>query len=262
MRKLLVFQHVPFEPLGTLDRRFRAAGFRIRYVNFHRHAEMRVNMGRYDGLVVLGGPMSADETDRHAHLAYERDAIRQAIGLKLPVLGICLGAQLMALSLGGQPLRGRTPEFGWSEVGPTEAGRDDPLIGHFAGSEWIFQWHSDTFTLPPNCVHLARSTGCEYQAFRYGENAYGFQFHLEADRALIRRWLGTRKQLEALARRGEPLDPARVDAESDRHMPRAASLASAVFGEFIDRFYGLRRRHALPSRQPGIGLKPRGAADD
>lgn len=248
MRKLLVFQHVPFEPLGTLDRRFRHAGFRIRYANFHRQPDTRVDVGRYHGLVVLGGPMGADQTDRHGHLAYERDAILRAVGLGLPVLGICLGAQLIALSLGGRSLRGTTPEFGWSAVSPTAAGRQDPLIRHFHTPEPIFQWHSDTFTLPADCVHLARSAACEYQAFRYGDSVYGFQFHLEADRALIRRWLGTRKQLDELERRGTPLDPAAIGAESDRLMPRAAQLSAAVFGEFIDRFYGLRRRLALPTR--------------
>jgi GMP synthase (glutamine-hydrolysing) len=248
MRKLLVFQHVPFEPLGTLDRRFRHAGFRIRYANFHRQPDTRVDVGRYHGLVVLGGPMSADQTDRHGHLGYEREAIRRAVGLGIPVLGICLGAQLIALSLGGRSLRGRTPVFGWSAVSPTAAGREDPLIGHFKGRERIFQWHSDTFALPPDCVHLARSRACEQQAFRYGDHVYGFQFHLEADRALIRRWLGTRKQLEELERQGTRLDPEVIDADTNRLMPRAAQLSSAVFGEFIDRFYGLRRRLALPSR--------------
>lgn len=248
MRKLLVFQHVPFEPLGTLDRRFKQAGFRIRYVNFHRQPESRIDVDRYHGLVVLGGPMSADQTDRHGHLAYEREAIRRAVGLGLPVLGICLGAQLLALSLGGRLMRGRTPEFGWSAVSPTDAGRADPLIGHFHGRERIFQWHCDTFTLPPDCVHLARSSACEQQAFRYRDHVYGFQFHLEADRALIRRWLGTRQQLDELERRGTRLDPDAIDEESDRLMPRAARLSGAVFGEFIERFYGLRRRLALPTR--------------
>lgn len=248
MRKLLVFQHVPFEPLGTLDRRFREVGFRIRYVNFHRKGDTRVRVDRYHGLVVLGGPMSADQSDRHPHLGYERDAIREAIRHQLPVLGICLGAQLIALALGARTLRGAAPEFGWSTVMPTEAGRNDPLIGHFRGRERIFQWHSDTFTLPQGATQLARSAHCEQQAFRYGESVYGFQFHLEADRALIRRWLGTRQQLDELERRGLELDPDAIDEETDAHMPGASRLARAVFGEFIDRFYGLRRRLALPSR--------------
>ena len=248
MRKLLVFQHVPFEPLGTLDAHFKAAGFRIRYVNFHRQRGMRVPVGRYHGLVVLGGPMSANDSHTYPHLNYEKDAISEAIELEMPVLGICLGAQLIAASLGGRTLPGAAPEFGWSRVTATAAGDDDPLIRHFKGAEWIFQWHSDTFTLPAGCVHLARSERCEYQAFRVGDSVYGLQFHLEADGALIRRWLGTPQQLMDFERRGNVLDARQIAIETRRHMPRAARLGRAVFGEFIDRFYSWRRRTALPSR--------------
>lgn len=248
MRKLLVFQHVPFEPLGTLDRLFKQAGFRIRYVNFDRQPDARVEIARYHGLVVLGGPMSADQSDRHPNLPYEKQAIRHSIELGHPVLGICLGAQLIAASLGGHTLRGRAPEFGWVDVAPTAAGRDDPLFRHFAGSERIFQWHSDTFTLPHGAVHLAASTDCELQGFRFHDHVYGLQFHLEADRPLIARWLSNRRQLAELAHRGVTLDPARVLEETDANLPRAAMLARTVFGEFIQRFYGFRRRQALGSR--------------
>lgn len=247
MRKLLVFQHVPFEPLGTLDGLFKQAGFRIRYVNFHRQTETRVRIGRYHGLVVLGGPMAADQFDRYPHLQYEIEAIRHAIGHQMPVLGICLGAQLIAASLGGHNLRGATPEFGWHRVTPTAAGSDDPLIGHFDADELIFQWHSDTFSLPHGAVQLARSANCEQQAFRYGDCVYGFQFHLEADRALIQRWLRSPQQLESIRKR-HSLDIDAVSEQTGRQIARASELGRRVFGEFIERFYRWRRRLALPSR--------------
>ncbi len=124
MRKLLVFQHVPFEPLGTLDGQFRAAGFRIRYLNFSRLADTRPDVGRYHGLVVLGGPMSANEFDRYPHLNIEVDAIRQAVDAGIPVLGICLGAQLIACALGGRVRQNPVKEIGWFKVRPTAAGGD------------------------------------------------------------------------------------------------------------------------------------------
>jgi GMP synthase (glutamine-hydrolysing) len=248
VRKLLVFQHVPLEPLGSLDPLFKEAGFRIRYVNFDREPRARVNIARYHGLVVLGGPQSADATARFPHLAYEQDAIRAAVVGELPVLGICLGAQLMAASFGGKTLRGQGVEYGWSRVAPTELGRSDPLIGHFDGPESIYQWHSDTFTLPKEARHLASSPRCLHQAFRIGDSAYGLQFHLEADRALIRRWLATTRHLEDLGVRGVAIDADRTDRLSSRHLPRAERLGRLVFGEFIRRFYGFRRRRALPSR--------------
>lgn len=246
MRKILVFQHVPFEPLGSLDRAFRQAGFRIRYLNFDRRPDDAAKLDRYHGLVVLGGPMAADRTDRYPHLAYECDAIADATERGLPVLGICLGAQLIARAIGGRTLRGRAPEHGWVAVSPTDMGRRDPLIGHVAPKEPIFQWHSDTFTLPPDAVHLAESRSCRYQAFRCGDSVYGLQFHLEANRPLIERWLTAARHGSGLP--GGALDSAAVLAESDQRLPRAEALGDAVFGEFIRRFYGFRRRRMHASR--------------
>lgn len=248
MRKLLVFQHVPLEPLGTLNTQFKDAGFRIRYVNFDRQPSARLDVRRYHGLIVLGGPMSADQTDRHPHLTYEQEAIADAIELQIPMLGICLGAQLLAAATGGKTLRGQAVEFGWSNVTPTPAGDKDPLFAHFDGTERIYQWHSDTFTLPRSAVHLAASPDCENQAFRVGHYAYGFQFHLEADRALIQRWLKAAARQRGVRSDRIPIDSAATLRETDRYLPRSTRLARAVFGEFIARFYRLRRRRAQPSR--------------
>jgi GMP synthase (glutamine-hydrolysing) len=248
MRKLLVFQHVPFEPLGTLNAQFKEAGFRIRYANFDRKPGTEVTVSRYHGLVVLGGPMSADQADRHSHLEYEKDVIRTAVDRGLPVLGICLGAQLIAASFGGKTLRGKAPEFGWVDVEATPAGREDPLFAHFDGREKIFQWHADTFTLPHGFVQLADSANCAHQAFRLHEQVYGLQFHLEADRALIARWLSSAQHLKGRNGRELELNPSRVLAETDRFVPRAAKLARALFGEFIERFYSFRRRRMHGTR--------------
>ncbi len=249
MRKLLVLQHVATEPLGTLDPLFRKAAFRIRYVNFERHPEHAVDVARYDGLVVLGGPMAADETDRFPHLAAEREAIREAIDREIPVLGICLGAQLIAAALGGRTLRGAAPEKGWTEVAPTDAGRADPLLGYLDGGRHLFQWHDDTFSLPESAVHLARSADCEYQAFRVGESAYGLQFHLEADRALIERWVECWSDADLRAEAGAESPRERIARDTDRHLERATRVGEGLFSEFIDRFYrGRRRRIALASR--------------
>jgi GMP synthase (glutamine-hydrolysing) len=248
MRKLLVFQHVPLEPLGTLNQQFKDAGFRIRYLNFDREPNARVDPARYHGLVVLGGPMAADQTDRYPHLAYEQDVIVRAAGLGLPVLGICLGAQLIAAAFGGKTLRRAAPEFGWVGVRPTAAGREDDLISQFASEDPVYQWHSDTFTLPHTAVHLAESDGCRLQAFRLQDHIYGFQFHLEADRHLIERWIQAPRLADELRVHGIELDHAATLADSDRLLPRASRLGEAVFGEFINRFYRFRRRHAHVSR--------------
>jgi len=248
VRKVLVFQHVPFEPLGTLDETFRRAGLRIRYINFDRRPDGRARIERYNGLVVLGGPQAADQVERYPHLIYEREAIRRAIECDIPVLGICLGAQLIAATLGGRTLRGRAPEYGWVDVRPTAAGQADPLVGFMNRSEPIFQWHSDTFSLPPDVVHLAESDSCRYQAFRYRDNVYGFQFHLEANRALINRWLATPHRDKEFGSPGARLDPAQVRTQTDRNMPRARELGESVFGAFVERFFKARWRRVLTSR--------------
>ena len=248
MRKLLVFQHVPLEPLGTLDALFKEAGFRIRYVNFDREPEACVDPVRYHGLVVLGGPMAADQVDRFPHLGYEQETIRRAVDLGLPVLGICLGAQLIAAAFGGKTQRRAAPEYGWIEVRPTVAGRDDGLLRHFGAGEPVYQWHSDTFTLPPSAVHLAQSDGCSHQAFRLNDHVYGFQFHLEADRQLIERWVTASSHRQELAEQGLKVCHHETLIASDRLLPRAAALGQSVFGEFINRFYRFRRRRAHASR--------------
>lgn len=157
MRKILVFQHVPFAPLGSLDGQLRDAGFRIRYVNFSRSVESVPDLGRYHGLIVLGGPMSANEVDLHPHLQMEVEVIRQATDKGIPVLGICLGAQLIASALGGRVRKNPVKEIGWHEVAPTDFGRTDPLFSRFDGPEMIFQWHGYTFALPHGAHHLASS---------------------------------------------------------------------------------------------------------
>ena len=145
-------------------------------------------------------------------------------------------------------LRRAAPEFGWVGVRPTEAGTSDHLMSHFSASEQVYQWHSDTFTLPSAAVHLAESDGCRNQAFRLYDHVYGFQFHLEADAGLIGRWIDAPQSAELLASHGIDLDRNRTMEACGRLLPRAAELGRAVFGEFINRFYRFRRRHAHASR--------------
>ncbi len=153
MRRLLVFQHVPYEILGNLDPLLRAAGFRIRYVNFDRQPDAKPDISRYHGLIVLGGPMNCDQFERYPYLETEIEVIRQTIEEGKPILGICLGAQLIARALGARVKPNKTKEIGWYELNPTEAGHNDPLFAHFEASQMIFQWHGDTFDIPHGATH-------------------------------------------------------------------------------------------------------------
>jgi GMP synthase (glutamine-hydrolysing) len=247
VRKLLVFQHSAAEPLGVLDPLLRRTGFRVRYVNFGRDPRAQPDVSRYDGLVVLGGPMNVDQADAYPHLHTEIAAIREAMRLQVPVLGICLGAQLLATALGATVRPNLVREIGWYRLQLTAAARADRLFRHFDGSEHVFQWHAYTFDLPAGAVHLASTPTCSHQAFRFGERAYGLQFHLEADEALIRRWLhvpGYRAEIEAEG--GAP----KVDAilrDTHGHIPSALSLGERVFRDFIELF-AWRPKRLLGSR--------------
>jgi GMP synthase (glutamine-hydrolysing) len=252
MKRLLVFQHVPHEILGTFNPLLKQAGFRIRYVNFGRTPDATPNVEKYDGLIILGGPMCVDQIDSHPHLLTEIAAIRQAMELQMPVLGICLGAQLIATALGAKVRKNPSKEIGWYDVTPTTAGLDDPLFSCFNGTEKIFQWHGDTFDIPHGAEQLATSPDCANQAFRFGDRTYGLQFHLEVNEALIERWLKTPvhiRELAALAvTEGSAMTPENIMAETPRYIENTARLGNQLFGEYIRLFSSRTRRIALPSR--------------
>ena len=240
MRKLLVFQHAAAEPLGVLDPILRRWGFRIRDVNFAREPAVQLDLERYNGLVVLGGPMNVDQTDAYPHLITEIAAIRAALKLEVPVLGICLGAQLLAAALGATVRPNRVREIGWYRLRPAEAAGNDRLFRHFDGGQHVFQWHAYTFDLPPGAVHLASTESCEHQAFRYGSRAYGLQFHLEADEALIRRWLSVPAYREEAGGEGAE----RILRTTPDLISPALRLSERVFHEFIE-IFEWRRSPAL-----------------
>lgn len=246
--KVLVFQHVPYEPLGTLDPLLKEHGFRIRYVNFGRDPGIRPRLAGYDALIVLGGPMNVDETEAYPNLAIEPELIREALDRGLQVLGICLGAQLLAKALGGGVGPNGSHEIGWHEVRLTAEGRDDPVLSELRAPAPLFHWHGDRFELPPGGTRLAESDLCDNQAFRCGERALGLQFHLEVDAPLIERWLTVpvnRRLIEGLA--GE-VDPAVVRRLTPSLIDDLQAQSRRVFGRWIDLFDPPPRRRALPSR--------------
>ena len=236
MKKVLVFQHVPYEILGTLDPLLRRGGYRVRYVNFGRdpRAEPEVDTEKYDGLIILGGPMNVDMTDEYPHLDTEVRLIQKMMAQGAPILGICLGAQLIAKSLGAVVSKNPEKEIGWYNVSLTEDGKADPVMGHLVDTRPIFEWHGDTYELPEGAVHLASSPTCENQAFRYGSNVYGFQFHMEVDAALVERWLNTPVyQAEIEATEGR-IDPNVIRAETVEHIAQLTELSEQVFDSFLD----------------------------
>jgi GMP synthase (glutamine-hydrolysing) len=248
MKKLLVLQHVAHELLGTLNPLLKRSGFRIRYVNFARHPDAQPSLDGYDGLVILGGPMSVNDVDRLPHLNTEMRLIEAALRNNLPVLGICLGAQLIAKTLGAPVYPNQEKEIGWYDVSPTVNAERDPLLAEFQDTEKIFQWHGETFEIPRTSHHLAFSSLCANQAFRYGSNVYGFQFHLEVDEPMIHRWLRVAENRKEITSLGGTIDPECIQRETPEHITRLHQLSERVFGEFINLFGPDRKTLFLSSR--------------
>jgi len=246
--KILVFQHVPYEPLGTLDPLLKEAGFRIRYVNFGRNPHGRLRLDKYAALIVLGGPMNADQIEHYPNLITEVDTIREALDRDMSILGICLGAQLLAKALGGSVSRNAVREIGWCQVELTDDGRHDPVLSTFADPQEVFQWHEDGIALPPAAVHLASSPASRVQAFRYGEHAYGFQFHLEADSSLIERWLTVPDNQRLLAEERGRTERDAIRRQTPESIDALQALSRETFSRWIDRFELGPRRRTLPSR--------------
>ena len=248
MPRLLVFQHVAVEPLGTLDALIRARGHRIRFHNFERDPDAEPDVDRYRGLIVLGGPMNVEDQHRRPHLKTELNAIERALEQGKPVLGICLGAQLLAHVLGAPVQRHRQAEIGWYDLQVSADGRGDTVLGAAGEQLPVFQWHSYSYELPLGATHLARTATCEQQAFRFGSNAYGFQFHLEADEAVIERWLTLPSFRTELAAAGLPTDEHAIRAETAKLVAATRRTADAVFNNFLDLVGRPSRRRPLPSR--------------
>jgi len=233
MKTVLVLQHVPHEGPGSLNSLLQTAGFRIHTLKFWPEAETEAAPESYEGLIVLGGPMGVYEADKYPHLATERKLIERAVKKNLPVLGICLGAQLIANALGATVYPSGVKEIGWYDLAPTADGKNDPLFHHLSATEKVFQWHGDTFDLPNGAVHLASSPLCTNQAFRYGRNVYALQFHLEVDTKMIDAWLAVPQNRDEIAALEGSVDPMTIRADTRRYIARLENLSGAIFGDFI-----------------------------
>jgi GMP synthase (glutamine-hydrolysing) len=143
----------------------------------------------YAAIIALGGPQHVYDTDAHPYFVQEQAFIRSAVAQDIPFLGVCLGGQLLAISLGGIVSHHTVPEVGFYDVQFTEAGRHDPLFTGLPGYEKVFHWHEDAFELPAGSIRLATNETARNQAFRYGRRAYGLQYHIELNSELFDLWL-------------------------------------------------------------------------
>ncbi len=173
--KVHVLQHVPFEGLGSMETWLSERGANVRYTRFYQSADLP-DPRQVDLVIAMGGPMSVNDEREYPWLRHEKAFLAEAIGFGTPVVGICLGAQLIASALGARVFANAHKEIGWFPIEGIGAGAD---VFRFPPTASVFHWHGETFDLPSGAVHLARSEACENQAFQFGRNVVALQFHLE-----------------------------------------------------------------------------------
>jgi GMP synthase (glutamine-hydrolysing) len=184
----------------------------------------------YDAAIVLGGAMNVDEEDRHPWLADEKAVLRELLRADVPLLGVCLGAQLVAEAAGGTVRRAAQPEIGWHGVDLSAAGREDPLLGSLAPGFTGFQWHSYEFDLPPGAQELARSPVC-LQAARLAEAAWVIQFHAEVSEADALHWIADYRSDPDAVRIG--VDPDGLGAQTRELIGAWNEVGRALCSRFL-----------------------------
>jgi GMP synthase (glutamine-hydrolysing) len=187
MKTLLALRHVAFEDLGRLAPLMEARGWSIHYHDVGEEDLGTVDLGQADLLVVLGGPIGAEEEDLYPFLADEVALVRERLAAQRPLLGICLGAQLIARALGARVRPMDLKEIGFAPLQLTPSGHRSPLSA--VGRQPVLHWHGDAFDLPQGISSLARTAACANQAFCVGQHAMAWQFHLEFDSARLESWL-------------------------------------------------------------------------
>jgi GMP synthase (glutamine-hydrolysing) len=225
-RTVLVVQHVAFETLGTIEPALRAQALTPNYFRVHEGDDIPSGCGNACGLVVMGGPMGVYERDRLPHLTQEMKLIEATLAAGRPVLGVCLGSQLLAAVLGAKVYSAPLKEIGWHRVRLNEPARRDPLWAGAPAEFQGFHWHGDVFDLPDGCESQASSDLTACQAFRAGTSAYGILFHPEVTESILDGMvIGFADELDQVGISSEQIRRGAIE-----HLPQLSSIAEGVFG--------------------------------
>ena len=231
--RLLALQHIACEHPGVFSDVIAERGVEATAVELDE-GEPLPDWRGFDAVLAMGGPMGAGDDRDHPWLAAERELIAAAVAAGRPVLGVCLGAQLIAAALGAGVVSCERPEVGLLEVELTEEGRSDPLFAGLDQPLVSLQWHGDTFELPEGATLLARSADVANQAFRVGERAYGVQFHLEVTGEMAREWAAIPAYADSLsATLGERRGAAFI-ADVGRRADELHPPARTMFGNWLE----------------------------
>jgi GMP synthase-like glutamine amidotransferase len=237
MKRVRILRHAADEALGNLEIELRAEGLNLEVIDcfddhWHAVASAGFHPADFAGLVVMGGTMNVDQTDRFPFLAVEVGWLRQAARAGLPTLGICLGAQLLARSLDARVYPNAVREIGWYQIELTPAGLADCLLKGSPPRPTVFHWHGDTFDLPEQAVLLAKGETCPHQAFRHGRS-YGLQFHPEMTAEMVDAWLGA-PEMCADAATCAGFDPGKIRRLAHESLEAMVPFARGLFRRFAD----------------------------
>jgi len=225
----LILQHLEIEPAALIGALLTDAGHTTQTVRVDRGETIPTALSGYHGLIVMGGSMSANDT----HLSYIADELallEKAIEADFPVLGFCLGAQLLASAAGAQVIASPVRELGWSPLQRTRASAADPLFGNMDDDLMVFQWHGETFTLPSSATLLATNPAVPNQVFRIGLSQYGLQFHIEVDQAIIELWIAAgESECSELGDAGV----AAIRLQSPEYLPGAHAFCREMVTEWL-----------------------------
>ncbi|CCQ73362.1 glutamine amidotransferase [Magnetospira sp. QH-2] len=229
MKSAIALRHVTFEDLDLLGPLLTEQGFAVSYMDAWQ-APLLDPLAA-DLLVVLGGPIGVYEEDHYPYLGDELKLIEARLKANRPVLGICLGCQLMARALGSRVYASGLKEIGWAPIELNEEGRHSVLAPLGEGSAHVLHWHGDTFDLPEGARHLARSARIENQAFSWGDHALALQFHVEATALGLERWY-VGHALEIATTEG--IDPNGLRADAAAHGPRCNARGERFMRDWLD----------------------------
>lgn len=242
LKPILIIQHAPTEQPALLDRALESQG--IPRILIHPYqGDAYPSSSEIRGVISLGGPMSAYEDTEHPWILNELSFLKTVYENDMPILGICLGGQLLARALGGRVERAPQPEIGWWPVEINSDGNADPLLGivtELLGHQPIvYQWHQDTFHLPPGATLLAGTKACSRQAFRLGKKAYGLQFHPEVDSQILTQWLDEPDAKNEIGKveKANPRSPIQ-DISTQKHHASQAEEGSAIITAILCTLFG------------------------
>jgi GMP synthase-like glutamine amidotransferase len=232
--KALIIKHNPSEGGGLFEDILREKRWGRKVLSLYAGEECPESWGGYDLGLIMGGPMSVNDDQRYPFFKKELLFIRQGLILGKPVLGICLGAQLMAKALGARVYPGPHKEIGWYFLSQTPSGRTDPLFSLLDPCFLVFQWHGETFDLPEEGVCLAGNEAYPHQAFRVGEWAYGLQFHFEVTETMIKTWVSQWAD-EIPRAKPQPLTAQDILRDSTIYLERLQKQVRLFFNGYLER---------------------------